>query len=189
MKKTNRKLPDWVTAIPRDLAIVNEVEDILCAAFKHSDNINADLWMRISNALDKIHEITDRKSRGTKGNVDEVLPTDPAESRAAKTSEHFKRFLTVPGTGIEFKRFFSPKMVRLVGAFRSPFGDRNADHVYEIEVKPYKELWTATGPIDGRLIFLHMCKSRWWAEMGALSAFKGRLRKSLRKTIDSGKCK
>jgi hypothetical protein len=34
-----------------------------------------------------------------------------------------------------------------------------------------------------------MAPSRWWAEMGALSAFKGRLRRTLRKTIDSGRCK
>lgn len=118
--------------------------------------------------------------------------TEPSGARAETDAERLKRYLTVRYTGIEFKRYFSPHFVRLVGSFVNPTGDKNQNHVYELHVKESASRpvrWIAKGTNDGRELFTLTCASKWGAERLGFGALRSYLLRHLRKTIKANKAK
>lgn len=107
-------------------------------------------------------------------------------------AERLKRYHTVRYTGIEFKRYFSPHFVRLVGSFVNPAGDKNQNHVYELLVKESASRpgrWIAKGTNDGRELFTLTCASKWGAERYGFGALRSYLTRHLRRTIKANKAK
>ena len=115
----------------------------------------------------------------------------PTPSSNSTDAERLKRYHTVRYTGIEFKRYFSPHFVRLVGSFVNPAGDNN-NHVYELLVKESASRpgrWIAKGTNDGRELFTLTCASKWGAERYGFGALRSYLYRHLRKTIEANKAK
>jgi len=116
----------------------------------------------------------------------------PTPSSNSTDAERLKRYYTVRYTGIEFKRYFSPKFVRLVGSFVNPAGDKSQNHVYELLVKEsanHPGRWIAKGTNDGRELFTLTCASKWNAERLGFGALRSYLLRNLRRTIKANKAK
>ena len=96
--------------------------------------------------------------------------------------EGFAKFLSLPELGIQFRRYRSADMTRLIAAWRD---DAN-DHVYEISVQRDGDSpncgWRALATNDGHDVFQLRAKGRAKCERYALSAMKCYLKRSHSKT-------
>ena len=96
--------------------------------------------------------------------------------------EGFAKFLSLPELGIQFRRYRSANMTRLIAAWRD---DAN-DHVYEISVQRDGDSpncgWRALATNDGHNVFQLRTKNRSNCEHFALSAMKRYLKRGHRKT-------
>ena len=96
--------------------------------------------------------------------------------------EGFAKFLSLPELGIQFRRYRSADMTRLIAAWRD---DAN-DHVYEISVQRDGDSpncgWRALATNDGHNVFQLRTKSRHNCEHFALSAMKHYLKRGHLKT-------
>ena len=105
--------------------------------------------------------------------------------------EGFAKFLSLPELGIQFRRYRSANMTRLIASWRDEFND----HIYEICVAPDGATsncgWRAKAMNDGHLVFTLTAKNRANCEQFALSAMKRYLkrghRRTYRKLAKSGK--
>ena len=121
-----------------------------------------------------------------------ALFADKDAENAPTDAERLRRFRSIPEAGVEFKRFFSPRIIRLVGVFVNPAGDKNQNHVYELLVKEsanHPGRWIAKATVDGREIFTLTSASKWKAERCGFGALKSWLLRALRKTIKASKKK
>ena len=96
--------------------------------------------------------------------------------------EGFAKFLSLPELGIQFRRYRSADMTRLIAAWRD---DAN-DHVYEISVQRDGDSpncgWRALATNDGHNVFQLRTKNRSNCEHFALSAMKRYLKRGHRRT-------
>ena len=96
--------------------------------------------------------------------------------------EGFAKFLSLPELGIQFRRYRSADMTRLIAAWRD---DAN-DHVYEISVQRDGDSpncgWRALATNDGHNVFQLRTKCRSNCERFALSAMKHYLKRGHHKT-------
>ncbi|MBQ6136053.1 MAG: hypothetical protein IJI73_01650 [Kiritimatiellae bacterium] len=94
----------------------------------------------------------------------------------------FAKFLSLPELGIQFRRYRSANMTRLIATWR----DDVNDHVYEISVLRDGDSpncgWRALATNDGRNVFQLRTKNRTNCEHFALSAMKRYLKRGHRKT-------
>lgn len=92
----------------------------------------------------------------------------------------FAKFLSVPELGIQFRRYRSANMTRLIATWRD---DAN-DHVYEISVQRDGDSSNYVGSAtnDGHNVFQLRTKNRTNCEHFALSAMKRYLKRGHRKT-------
>ena len=144
---------------------------------------NSDLAAQINRLANRL---IDSNAEKQSGGVAESVATPTTDA------ERLKRYHTVRYTGIEFKRYFSPHFVRLVGSFVNPAGDKNQNHVYELLVKASESRpgrWIAKGTNDGRELFTLTCASKWGAERYGFGALRSYLLRNLRKTIKANKAK
>lgn len=92
------------------------------------------------------------------------------------------KFLSVPELGIQFRRYRSANMAKLIATWRD---DAN-DHVYEISVQRDGDSpncgWRALATNDGRNVFQLRTKNRHNCEHFALAAMKRYLKLGHRKT-------
>ena len=96
--------------------------------------------------------------------------------------EGFAKFLSLPELGIQFRRYRSANMTKLIGTWR----DDVNDHVYEISVLRDGDSpncgWRALATNDGHNVFQLRAKCRSNCERFALSAMKHYLKRGHRKT-------
>ena len=94
----------------------------------------------------------------------------------------FAKFLSLPELGIQFRRYTSANMTKLIATWRD---DAN-DHVYEISVQRDGDSpncgWRALATNDGHNVFQLRTKSRSNCEHFALAAMKRYLKCGHRKT-------
>lgn len=94
----------------------------------------------------------------------------------------FAKFLSLPELGIQFRRYRSANMTKLIATWR----DDVNDHVYEISVQRDGDSpncgWRALATNDGRNVFQLRTKNRTNCEHFALSAMKCYLKRGHRKT-------
>ena len=94
----------------------------------------------------------------------------------------FAKFLSLPELGIQFRRYRSANVTKLIAAWRD---DAN-DHVYEISVQRDGDSpscgWRALATNDGRNVFQLRTKCRSNCEHFALSAMKRYLKRGHSKT-------
>ena len=94
----------------------------------------------------------------------------------------FAKFLSIPELGIQFRRYRSANMTKLIATWRD---DANA-HVYEISVQRDGDSpncgWRALATNDGHNVFQLRAKCRSNCERFALSAMKHYLKRGHRKT-------
>ena len=94
----------------------------------------------------------------------------------------FAKFLSVPALGIQFRRYTSVNMTKLIATWRD---DAN-DHVYEISCQRDGDSpncgWRALATNDGHNVFQLRTKSRSRCEHFAFSAMKSYLKRGHRKT-------
>ncbi|MBQ3808602.1 MAG: hypothetical protein II840_11675 [Kiritimatiellae bacterium] len=106
--------------------------------------------------------------------LDAILMNPPLEG--------FAKFLSLPELGIQFRRYRSANMTKLIAAWRD---DAN-DHVYEISVQRDGDSpncgWRALATNDGHNVFQLRTKNRSNCEHFALSAMKRYLKCGHRKT-------
>lgn len=106
--------------------------------------------------------------------IDPVFSNPPLEG--------FAKFLSVPALGIQFRRYKSANMTKLVATWRD---DAN-DHVYEISVQRDGDSpncgWRALATNDGHNVFQLRTKNRTNCELFALAAMKRYLKRGHRKT-------
>ena len=86
---------------------------------------------------------------------------------------------SIPELGIEFKRFYSPVLVKHIAAWN----DGNNSHLYELTVRHTEGgEWWATATNDGHVVFRLSSKSKWFDEILALAAMRKYLIRGHRKT-------
>ena len=94
----------------------------------------------------------------------------------------FAKFLSLPELGIQFRRYRSANMTKLIATWR----DDVNDHVYEISVQRDGDSpncgWRALATNDGHNVFQLRTKNRSNCEHFALSAMKRYLKRGHRKT-------
>lgn len=94
----------------------------------------------------------------------------------------FAKFLSLPELGIQFRRYTSANMTKLIATWRD---DAN-DHVYEISVQRDGDSpncgWRALATNDGHNVFQLRAKNRHNCEHFALAAMKRYLKRGHRKT-------
>ncbi len=94
----------------------------------------------------------------------------------------FAKFLSLPELGIQFRRYRSANMTKLIATWRD---DAN-DHVYEISVQRDGDSpncgWRALATNDGHNVFQLRTKNRHNCEHFALSVMKRYLKRGHRKT-------
>lgn len=94
----------------------------------------------------------------------------------------FAKFLSCPELGIQFRRYRSANMTKLI----APWRDDANDHVYEVSVQRDGDSpncgWWAFATNDGHNVFKLHTKNRTYCEHFALSAIKCYLKRGHRKT-------
>ena len=94
----------------------------------------------------------------------------------------FAKFLSLPELGIQFRRYRSANMTRLIATWR----DDVNDHVYEISVLRDGDSpncgWRALATNDGHNVFQLRTKNRYNCEHFALAAMKRYLKRGHRMT-------
>lgn len=139
-----------------------------------------------------VANVIDCRVRHLRNALDYAATAAQPAATPTTDAERLKRYHTVRYTGIEFKRYFSPHFVRLVGSFVNPAGDKNQNHVYELLVKESASRpgrWIAKGTNDGRELFTLTCASKGGAERYGFGALRSYLLRHLRKTIKANKAK
>ena len=117
----------------------------------------------------------------------DATPIDPSAPTLNQTLMNpsltgFAKFLSVPALGIQFRRYTSVNMTKLIATWRD---DAN-DHVYEISVQRDGDTpncgWRALATNDGHNVFQLRTKNRTNCEHFALSAMKRYLKRGHRRT-------
>ena len=86
---------------------------------------------------------------------------------------------SIPELGIEFKRFYSPVLVKHIAAWN----DGNNSHLYELTVRLTDGgEWHTAATNDGNVVFRLSSKRKWFAEILALAAMRKYLILGHRKT-------
>jgi hypothetical protein len=109
------------------------------------------------------------------------MQEDTIKERAEEEArERFGKYLSVPVLGMQFRRYKSANMTKIVASWR----DEANSHVYEITVEPICDSlsWCATAANDGHVVFQLRTKNRTNCEHFALSAMKRYLKRGHRRT-------
>jgi hypothetical protein len=110
-----------------------------------------------------------------------TMQEDTIKERSEKEArERFGKYLSVPVLGMQFRRYKSANMTKLVATWR----DELNSHVYEISVEPICDSpgWCATATNDNHVVFQLRTNNRTNCEHLALSAMKRYLKRGHHKT-------
>ena len=116
-----------------------------------------------------------------------ATPIDPSASTLNQILKNppltgFAKFLSLPELGIQFRRYRSANMTKLIASW----SDDANDHVYEISVQRDGDSpncgWRALATNDGHNVFQLRTKNRHNCEHFALAAMKRYLKSGHRKT-------